>query len=456
MKICFCFPYFPPELGAASNRAVGLVDSASKRGWEVAVITPKPSYFLGEAAPADTGEGQGSSAAHAVTPVVVETAIRLRGRRDVSLGRIVREILAGIGALPTLLRHIGSADLVYASSPPLPYAAAAVVTARLLRKAVVLEIRDIWPEVVVASSHLGGLSRSGRRTGEPENKSDRRARAIRRLGAAAAIFARMCYALSSAVVAVTPGDRQRLVSAGVSADKVLLAPNGVDDEALAVGARRLAVRAGGGGTRGDGRENAVRRSPFVIGYAGRLGPAQNVGLLLDAAALVELPLEIRIWGEGPDFEKLKQRAASVPHAVEMHPPVARRTILEELARCDAAFVPLATENLSTSIPSKLFEAMALGLPILAAATGDAADLLQKAGAGRSVKPGDPQALASAIEEMASSDDLLEVFGRSGHLYVERHYRRDRIFSDLLQELSTRLLWGSKTVRHENPAKKEDS
>ena len=445
MKICFCFPYFPPELGAASNRALGLVDSASKRGWEVAVITPKPSYFLVETAPAAIGEGQGSSAAPAATPVVVETAIRLRGRRDVSLGRVVREILAGIAAVPTLLRHIKSADLVYASSPPLPYAAAAVVTARLLRKPVVLEIRDIWPEVVVASSHLGGLPESGRTTTKPENEGNRRARAIRRLAAAAGIFARMCYTLSSVLVAVTPGDRERLVSLGVSADKVVLAPNGVDEEALAVGARRLASQARRGDIAASRRDGSVGPNPFVIGYAGRLGPAQNVGLLLDAAALVEVPLKIRIWGDGPDFAKLKQKAESVPHVVEVNPPLARLAILEELARCDAAFVPLATQNLSTSIPSKLFEALALGLPILAAATGDAADLVKKARAGRCVKPGDPQALASAIEEMASSDDLLEVFGRPGHRYVERHYRRDRIFTDLLQDLSSRLIWGNRTV-----------
>jgi glycosyltransferase involved in cell wall biosynthesis len=404
VKVCLAVPYFAPELGAASVRAESIATALRAAGHEVSVVTPKPSYFL----PGGKSPDQSVPCAHDQNSdtAVRYTPLPLRSVGEGSAARLLSETLAAVAAFPALIAESRTADLVYASSPPVQYALAAVLATRLTGSKAVVEIRDLWPETVLAT-----LSASRRRTF--------RLAALEALGK---LMVKMVYALAGRIVTVTTEDAKNLRQKGVDQAKILFAPNGADETAISIGRHRE-------------RLGSSRAKEFRIAYAGRLGPAQQVSTLLEAASLVGVPLELTIVGQGPEAPALRRKAGDLrPHRVRILDPIPREQVLELLIQQDAVYVPLASDTLLGSVPSKLFEALALGLPVILAARGESTNVVEDSGCGIVCEPGSASSLSKAIEELASSRDETFRRGLSGRNFVIENYRREDICAALVAQL----------------------
>ena len=394
MRILIVTHYFPPETGAPQARLSGLAAAWAAAGDAVTVLTGMPNHPTG------------------VIPPEYRGAIRRRERRGGY--RVVRTWLYAtpnegiarktIGHLSFMVsavllgwRPSGPADVVVVSSPTFFSVGAGWLLARLKRARLVIEVRDLWPAIF---AELGVLTN-------------------RRLIALLERLELAAYAAADTVIVVSDGFRANLIGRGVPAAKVHTIRNSVRPGEFDPGAPadpRLRARLG------------ARPDDCLVLYAGTHGMSQGLTAVADAAArLAGQPVRFAFVGEGADKQRLSDRVAELGlRDVTLLPGVAHERIPALLAAADICLVPLRDLPLFSSfIPSKLFEYLAAGRPVVGAVAGEAAQILREAGA-QVVPPGDGAALACAIGALAGDPVRRAAMGRQGRCYVEKYFDRDTL------------------------------
>jgi glycosyltransferase involved in cell wall biosynthesis len=391
MRTIIVTHYFPPEAGAPQARLSGLAAAWAADGDQVTVLTGMPNHPTG------------------VLPPEYRRAIRRREHRDgyavlrtwlyaTPNEGIARKTLSHLSFMVSAVvlgwRASGPADTVVVSSPTFFSIASAWLLARLKRARLIVEVRDLWPAIfvelgVLTSRPLIGL--------------------LERLELAA-------YAAADEVVVVSDGFRAHLIGRGVPADKVHTIRNGV------------AVAAFDPGTRADPYLRAglgARPHECLAVYAGTHGISQ--GLPEAAGAAVRLtgrPIHLAFVGEGADKPRLRQRVSELGLAnVTLARAIPPELMPALLATADILLVTLRDLPLfATFIPSKMFEYLAAGRPVVGAVAGEAAQILREAGA-VVVAPGDTAALAAAISRLAADPAQRAYLAAVGRAYVERFFDR---------------------------------
>jgi glycosyltransferase involved in cell wall biosynthesis len=160
-------------------------------------------------------------------------------------------------------------------------------------------------------------------------------------------------------------------------------------------------------------------------YAGAHGSAQGLGVLVEAAALIEGSERIHIVtvGDGIDGERLRALAEDLGVTDRLH-FLGRRPMAEMPALLAAADLQLVcisdTPLFRVNMPSKIASLLAGAHPVLVVAAGDPADVVTAAGAGFSASPEDPAAVATALREaQASGVDMLREMGDRGKELYDR-------------------------------------
>lgn len=323
--------------------------------------------------------------------------------RATSVGR-VRNMLAFMARLFRLPHdRLPRPDVVIVSSPsPFP-----ILPAERWRRRfgcpIVFEVRDLWPLSLVELTGMG-----------PRHP----------LVALLGWFEARAYRTADRVVSLLPAAGPYLVGRGMAPSKLGLVPNGVPTALLAASASPAPV-AGGRGHRDPASATTPEApagdpaGPFIVGFLGTLGIANAIEPLIDAAALLrDEPVEVRIVGRGPQEAELRRRAAGNPK-VRFLGPVAREQVPTVLRGFDAGYVGFHRSRLYRYgiAPNKLAEYMAAECPvILAVESGN--DIVAEAGAGLTVAPDDPRAIAIAIlrlRDMHATDRAR--LGANGRAYV---------------------------------------
>ena len=284
--------------------------------------------------------------------------------------------------------------LVYASSPPLFVACAGWGISRIKRIPFVMEVRDLWPAVAVS---LGEIS------------SPRTIRLAERLE-------KFLYRHSAGVVAVTRGFCKYIQALGVDSQKITWIPNGTDPELFnpVHGDRDL-------------RKDLELEGRLVILYAGLLGIAQGLESVLETARLTLGQPDIMyiFIGEGPNKVKLTERKKreNLDNVIFL-PEVPREDIISYLNMADILLVPLKNDPIFEAfVPSKLYDFMACGKPVLLSVPGEAREILEEAEGGMYVPPENPEALKEAILKLYKDPDLRLRYGANGRRYMLSHYSR---------------------------------
>ncbi|MFI2711449.1 glycosyltransferase family 4 protein [Micromonospora sp. NPDC018662] len=279
-------------------------------------------------------------------------------------------------------------DVVYASSPHLLAGLAGWAVARVRRVPLVLEVRDLWPRVLVDMGRLAEDSSTYRLLTRLEH---------------------FLYRHAARVVIMAPGLRAVLVGQGVPPEKIVFIPNAADPEDFVPGADRAELRRRYGFT----RRTAV--------YAGAHGPANGLDLLLAAARAVP-DLDVVLVGSGVEKPRLRAAATGLGN-VRFLDPVPKTEMADILHAADVGVHVLADVELFRAgvSPNKVFDCMAAGLPIVTNSPGVVGDLVTGVGAGHTVAPGD---LAHGLSQMsqASSEELTKM-GTAGQQWIRENQSR---------------------------------
>jgi len=313
-------------------------------------------------------------------------------------GRDLRSRLASYGSFATwasaAMMRAPRPDVVVASSPSLPAAAAAALVARARGARFVMEVRDLWPDSAVA---MGLVS-------DP------------RVITAARAMERLCYRTADRVIALTEGIRDGVVAQGVPAAKVVLITNGVDLEWAGASAPEPVAA-------------PVPEGAFVAMYVGAHGTYSSLETVLEAAALLRDRPDVAVVlvGGGDRKPALQaQAAARGLQNVRFVDPVPKREVPRWLARADVCLLPYQDRALfAGALPNKTFDYLAAARPVLVAApVGELTRLVASAGCGVCVPPEDPRAMADALRRLA--DDAAgrrEMGARGRTVALERYDRR---------------------------------
>lgn len=358
----------------------------SDMGHEVTVLAGGVSYLTGEG----TGDDGWLGKQRDDRGVRIWRPFTYRGWHRSFVHRVfsffsfmVSSFLAGL--------TVPSVDLVWGTSPPLFQAVSAWLLARLKRAPFVLEVRDLWPlfavEVgVLRNQTLISLSRW---------------------------LERFLYRRADWIVVNSPGFVEHVRARG--GDPVTLIPNGVD-------VAMFDPQASGE----DFRRKHSLGEGFLVLYAGAHGLSNDLGVALEAASqLSDSEVELVFVGDGKEKAGLKQAAQAMGLTnVHFIDPIPKADMTEALAAADACLAILKPiEAYKTTYPNKVFDYMAAGRPVLLAIDGVIRQVVEEAGAGVFVAPGDPTKLAAAATQLASDPAKARQMGLNGRGYVERHFNR---------------------------------
>jgi glycosyltransferase involved in cell wall biosynthesis len=235
------------------------------------------------------------------------------------------------------------------------------------------------------------------------------------------------YRRAATVVALTGAFKADLVRRGIAEDKIAVIPNGVDLPRYGPRPRDQALA-----------EEWGLEDKFVVGYVGTHGMAHGLINVLQTAWRLRHDEDIAFLfaGAGAERQMLVDTAArkGIENAVFMPAqPKNRMPVIWSL--CDVALVHLRdAPAFAEVVPSKIFEAMAMGLPILIAAPrGEASELVESEGVGLWVPPADPEALAKAVRTLRDQKNVLRTYARNARAGASQH-SRERQARDMLDAL----------------------
>jgi glycosyltransferase involved in cell wall biosynthesis len=404
MKILFFTDNFPPESNAPASRTYEHAVRWVRAGHEVVIVTGAPNFPQGRVFPGYRNKLWQSEEMDGIRVIRLWTYMAPNAGFARRIADYLSFMLMGILAAPFLPRP----DVIVGTSPQFFTLIAAWWASVVKRRPWVLELRDIWPESIKAVG-AGGHSFVFH--------------ALQRVEM-------FLYRKATRIVAVTHSFKRILVERGIPASKIAVVTNGVDlsryqpREKDAELLRTLGL---------EGR--------FVVGYIGTHGMAHGLETLLETAERMQARPHLQhvamiLVGDGARRAELEDRAASrALENVRFVGPVPKDEIARYWSTLDLSIIHLRrTELFTTTIPSKLFECMGMGVPVALGVLGEARQIVERHEAGVTFLPEDPDDLLAQIERLASDPELAARY-RSNTLAAAPHYDRDNLASDMLRELA---------------------
>ncbi|EJW09775.1 Glycosyl transferase, group 1 [Rhodovulum sp. PH10] len=403
MHIFFFTDNFPPEVNAPASRTFEHCREWVRDGHGVTVITCAPNFPKGRVFDGYRNRLWSRERMDGIDVIRVWTFI---AANEGFLKRIADYASFMLTSVPASL-FVRKVDVIVATSPQLFTPCAALIASLLKRRPYVFELRDLWPESIRA---VGAMRNS-------------------RILDALEALELLLYRRAAHVVSVTQAFRRNLISRGVDDDKISVVMNGADltrfrpcprDESLA---RRF------------GFEHKI-----VVGYVGTHGMAHALTTVLNAAETLRDDPETRdvqflFLGDGAQKEQLKSDAATKRLSnVVFLDTVPREEVVRYWTLVDIAVIHLKrTPLFETVIPSKLFECMAMGIPVLHGVAGESAEIVRRDHAGLVFEPEDDHALATHIKTLVRDPDLRRRLSDNA-LAASRSYDRSSLARRMLDIL----------------------
>ncbi len=386
MRLLILTQNFPPEIGAKAARLFELAKRLAARGHDVRVVTAIPNYPTGKVFDGYRGTIRVDERCHGVD--VVRTWLWPSNSAS-GFARTASYLSFTLSCVLFGMRGMGRRDIVFIESPPLFLVVAGLVIARVARARVVMNVSDVWPETAlrvglpmprIALMLLRGLERLG---------YEKSALVTATTATASASIARRFPQVATAVI-----------------------PGGTDLQLFHPSRRSESLR----------RSLGVGEGDFLVGYCGLHGLFQGLEAVVAAAEKLRRDPRIRfvLVGDGPKKAELVDHAAAAGlDNVHFKAPVPRSEVGALLASCDSALVPLAAE-LPGTMPSKVYETLACGVPLIVSDGSDAAALVREHALGRTVRPGDADAVADAVVDLLSAPDERRSIHREGRELAKRY------------------------------------
>lgn len=297
-------------------------------------------------------------------------------------------------------------EVVLSTSPQFFNGLAGYFVSRLLRIPWILEIRDLWPESIVA---VGAI---------------RNSIIIKMLE----WVERFAYRKADRIVPVTDAFRTYMLGKGIEADKIVVVKNGVD-----------LTRYTPLNETGSLVEELGVKGKFVVSYFGTHGMAHHLETILHAAQRLRTSKNVLFLmvGDGAERQALvRMRDTMALDNVMMLEQQPKSRMRELWALSNVSLVLLKKSDLfKTVIPSKIFESLAMAKPIILGVEGESAEIIRTAQAGICIEPEQADDLAAGVLELSQNPALCQQLGRNGRTYVVEHFDRTvlaRALSSLIE------------------------
>ncbi|MHB0971889.1 MAG: glycosyltransferase family 4 protein [Thermoanaerobaculia bacterium] len=393
MKILFLSQYYPPESNAPAVRTSEMAECWVRDGHDVTVLTAFPHHPTGVIPPEYRGAMFRREERNGVK--VVRTYVYVAPNKGV-IRRSLSYISWMLSAIVLGGIRAPRPDVVVATSPQFLCAVAGYVVSVIKRRPFVMEVRDLWPESIVAVGALkdGFLV-------ELLHKVER-----------------FLYRRAKAIVSVSPGFFPYLRSVGIPEGKLHLLPNGVD-----------LVRFTPARPSSDVYAAAGVRQPFRVLYSGTVGMAHGLELVIEAGdRLRGTEVALVVVGEGARRRELlaevERRQLDNVFFVPMQP---RESMTDWISGANVVLVHLKRSPLfETVLPSKLFEYMGCDKPVLMGVAGVAAEIVRGSGCGWLFEPDNVDQFLDALSEARNDPAAAAERGSRGRAYVEKHYDREKL------------------------------
>jgi len=404
LHILFLTDNFPPESNAPASRTFEHCREWVRAGHQVTVMTCAPNFPKGK--------------------VFDGYRNRLWQQEEMSGIRVIRVwsyITANEGFIKRILDYqsfmlsatlaapfVRRVDMVVGTSPQFFTACAAYLVSRMKRIPFVFELRDMWPESIKA---VGAMKDS----------------AVIRMLEHIEMF---LYRKAARIVTVTHAFKDTLIRRGIDGTKVDVVTNGVDLSHFTPQVKDFALA-----------QNLGLQGMFVAGYIGTHGMAHALETLLEAAlTLQQTPgaenVRLLFLGDGARKKNLEIQASVMGlENVLFLESVPKDQVVSYWSLLDVSVIHLRKSDLFTTvIPSKLFECMGMGLPVLHGVEGESADIVRREQVGEVFESENVQRLVEGLLRMRNQFDTYESYRRNC-LAAAKRYDRKHLAHKMLQVLT---------------------
>jgi len=399
MRILVISQYYTPEPGATSNRLKSFVDAMIKRGHEVTVICEFPNHPTGVLAPEDRWrffriERQG-------TLRIIRSFVMTFKRKN-NIKRMLFYLSFSFSSSLVAI-FLKKHDVVMASSPPIFHVFAAMIVAKVKGSKFVLDIRDIWPDTALEFEAIKSNS----------------------LLTWGGYLERKLYKNARLIFAVSKGITSIIEKRGGNG-KTFVAYNGSENDMLLWDGNIKAFRESQGWT-----------NKIIVCYAGLIGLGQNLTSIIPEIERIENEdIKFVFIGDGPGKEALckdvKERNLK---NVEIRKLMPRSEVVPHIYSSDIMMVVLRESSFfKSAIPSKFFDYMAAGKPVITNVDGELRDILKENNAGLYFSLREKGAFGEVIKILKDNSDLRIKMGENGKKLIERNFLRSKLAGELVEKI----------------------
>ena len=403
MQILFLSHYFPPEGNAPASRTYDNSAHWVSLGHKVTVITCVPNVPSGKVY---KGYKNQLTQKEYIDGIEVWRVWTYLSSNSGHIGRILNYITFMISA--TLLSFfIKRPDVILATSPQFFCGWAGILVSWIKRKPLVLEIRDLWPDSIVA-------------TGAIKNKPI--------IGMLSYLEKKM-YSYCRKIVTVGPSYKKMIIKKGITESKISVIENGLNKNLFKPQQPNNTFKTQLG-----------LEGKFICSYVGTIGLASGLDVVIRCAKLLKSrnknDISFLLVGDGAVKNILEEEANSQNlDNIVFTGLIDKEKVPEVLSFTDVALIHLKENKLfRTVIPSKLYETAGMGLPIINGVEGSTSEFIERSGCGLSIKPGDAEDLYQALLDLKINPKKARDMGESGHNYVTKYYDRAKLSEKYLREL----------------------
>lgn len=399
MKILIHTDEYYPTAQACSYRMQVFADIFADLGNDIVVITSSANLSNGNFYVQQRKER-----------VVYAPAFRMT--KKTTLLRLLNNISFGISSIIASLSE-AKVDIVLTTSPPPLVSISGWIIAKLKGAKLVYDVRDVWPDVAL---EMGSFSEHSF------------------FYKVFKIVTNFMYKHADIVSTVSPGKVEKIKDhisllqgrkpKTSPADKVWLIGNGFDESI----------------TKSEFDPNIVDKyeldKKFTCVYIGNIGLAQGLGSLLSVAKNTKhRNVQFLCFGMGAEKEKLEQKVKDDDLSnVKFCGVVDHSKVFSILSKAKVSFIPLKNGNMKDSVPTKVYEALGIGCPVLLVAEGDSVEIVREACLGRDVSPDAVKGLVDVFDDMVDHYDEIAQHSEEAIKLMHEKYSRQKIAADFENRL----------------------
>jgi len=397
MHVFIVTQYFPPEIGASASRWGDYAKILIKQNHKVTILCESPHY-------PNNKFYEGYRNSWSMTEIKNSNFRIIRSKAYASnrknfLKKILHYFVFMFSAIINS-KKVADFDLLIISSPPLFTGIIGLYIKYFRKKEYFLDIRDLWPDSALALDQIkkGFIYKLGKKL---ELK---------------------IYNSAKGFIFPVPGFKFyfKNLSNGISKKPMFELMNGISDDFL--------------------KESfSIKIKPdkkFTVLYSGNIGLAQDLKTIINSAEILKnYDIHFKFIGEGVCREEIELLSRPFSDKINFHRPLPRKKLIKHIKKASLCLVPLKDRKLfESALPSKMFEYMACGKPIIVGIKGDAEKIVHDSKAGMVVEPENAKLLSDAILSYFNDRRRCEVDGQNGLTFVTEKLSKEVLISNIIDKL----------------------